>query len=124
MGSRCCRGTCSGHPVDVQRPDPLIEINTSKSVTLRPAELHQLTGIVANALVSDASFRAELQPVLQELGWAGSGGSPAGRRGRNRRTDRIDAAVGELEAAWLVGDGEDRAGRPGGTARSDPSART
>lgn len=96
-------------PIDVRKPDPLIDVTTTKSVTVRPAELHQLIGIVSNSLISDASYRSELQPILHELGARTTqAGSKGKRRGRNRRWQRIDQSVSELERHW-------------GLAEDDPS---
>ncbi len=91
----------AGAPIDVRKPDPLIDVTTTKSVTVRPAELHQLIGIVSDSLLSDASYRTELQPILRDLG-AGSAppDAKANRRGRNRRWQRIDRSVRELEQRW------------------------
>lgn len=92
-------------PVDVRRPDPLIDVTSTKSVTVRPAELHQLIGIISDSLISDASARSELQPILNELGATGSsvGGQRAGR-GRNKRWQRIDRSLAELEQIWGLDD--------------------
>ena len=93
-------------PLDQRRADPLIDISSVASGTMRPAELHQLTTIVANATLSDASYHSELVPLLDQLDrdrtGPGSPGGPSGRRpgGRGRRSERIDAAITELEAAW------------------------
>ncbi|MGB5757339.1 MAG: hypothetical protein WBM50_10520 [Acidimicrobiales bacterium] len=93
-------------PIDVRKPDPLIDVTTTKSITVRPAELHQLIGIVSNSLISDASYRSELQPILHELGARNTQAEAKGRRrGRNRRWQRIDQSVSELERQWgLAGD--------------------
>lgn len=90
-------------PVDVRRPDPLIDVTRSKSVSVRPAELHHLVDIVSNALLSDAYARAELQPVLDELA-VGDGPPPTitPSRRRSKRTDQIEAVVAELERVWVV----------------------
>ncbi len=95
-------------PVDVRRPDPLIDVSSSKAVTVRPAELHQLIGIISNSLISDASTRTELQPLLDELGATGRH-SPgrSNRRGRGKRWQRIDDSVRELELLFEL-DPDDR----------------
>lgn len=109
-------------PVDIRRPDPLIDVSGHKAVTMRPSELHQLVGIVANAMISDAAARADLQPVLDELGAGPVAGETERRRGRRRRSDRIEVAIAELERRWgLTGNerprpgGGDRIGAAGGS---------
>lgn len=117
-------------PLDLRRSDPLIDVRTMSVATVRPAELHRLTTVVANAVVSDASYRSELQPILDELtgaappdhghrtGRPGRGDRVAiPRRGRSRRSDRVESAIADLERRWgLAGDGDaappppDRAG--------------
>lgn len=84
-------------PMDVRRAEPLIDVSTEASGSVLPAELAQLRGIVANAIVSDAAYRTELQPILDQLG-AGGMVEPTGR-GRGRRSDRIERTISELEAA-------------------------
>lgn len=95
-----------GLPLDQRRADPLIDVSSRVTGSMRPAELHQLTGIVSNAVLSDASYRTELQPILDQLDAgaprpAGTGdqADPARRRpgGRSRRSDRIEQAIAELE---------------------------
>ncbi len=90
------------YPVDVRRPDPLIDVSRSTSMSLRPAELHHLTGIVADAILSDASAQAGLQPILDDLGAAAPSAPrpPAPLRRRSTRAQAIDRAIGELEARW------------------------
>jgi len=91
-------------PLDQRRADPLIDVSSRAIGSMRPAELHQLTTIVANATLSDASYRNELRPILDQLAsdtiggedGSASGGRRPGRR--NRRSDRIDQAIADLEA--------------------------
>ncbi|MGI9597737.1 MAG: hypothetical protein ACR2QK_16355 [Acidimicrobiales bacterium] len=90
-------------PVDVRRPDPLIDVTSTKAVTVRPAELHQLMGIVSNSLISDAAARSELQPILDGLGADADLRGRSGR-GRNRRRQRIDRSISELETLWGIAD--------------------
>ncbi len=91
-------------PLDQRRADPLIDVSSRATGSMRPAELHQLTTIVANATLSDASYRNELRPILDQLasGTTGGGhGSASGRRrpgGRSRRSDRIEQEIADLEA--------------------------
>lgn len=97
------------YPAYSSRADPLIEVTRSKSVNARPAELHQLVGVIAKSLLSDASERAELQPILDELHNTGPG-SPAstgdsntrrrGLKSRGKRARRIEEAIAELESDW------------------------
>lgn len=105
-------------PVDVRRPDPLIDVSSAKSVTVRPAELHQLVLVISNAIISDASARTELQPMLDELsrgrpgsrsGGAGRGRDRTGGRGRGSRHRRIEQSIAELERQWGLADDTDRA---------------
>lgn len=91
-------------PLDQRRADPLIDVSSRATGSMRPAELHQLTTIVANATLSDASFRNELRPMLDQLASGTTGdrasSASAGRRpgGRNRRSDRIEQEIAQLEA--------------------------
>lgn len=91
-------------PLDQRRADPLIDVSSRATGSMRPAELHQLTTIVANATLSDASYRNELRPILDQLasGTTGTGSrSEATRRrpgGRTRRSDRIEHEIAQLEA--------------------------
>ena len=95
-------------PLDQRRADPLIDISSVSSGATRPAELHQLTTMVANAMLSDASFRNELGPLVDELRADRPNGTtpPAGRRpgGRSRRSDRIETIISDLEAHWGLAD--------------------
>lgn len=95
-----------GLPLDQRRADPLIDVSSRSTGSMRPAELHQLTTIVANATLSDASYRNELRPILDglaaDLGAQGQGGGRATARrrpgGRNRRSDRIEQEIADLES--------------------------
>jgi hypothetical protein len=105
--------------VDARRADPLIDVSRTKSANVRPAELHQLIDIVSNSLISEASRRSELQPILDSLGAGAPKTVKAGGRLRTRtkshRTHQIEAAIAELEARWLSADADDRspsAGQP------------
>lgn len=115
-------------PLDQRRADPLIDVSSRATGSMRPAELHQLTTIVANAVLSDASNRTELQPILDGLEDGApprpsTSGSATGRSdqperesarrrpgGRSRRSDRIDQAIAALERRWGVA-GADRSSR-------------
>lgn len=97
------------NPVDGRRPDPLIDTARTTSVTLRPAELHRLVGMIGDARLSEASYRSDLQPLLDQLGSVevpGAGRSLVERigRGRSERLRRIDRAIAELEAHWGIED--------------------
>ncbi len=98
--------TLQGLPLDQRRADPLIDVSRRATGSMRPAELHQLTMIVANSILSDASYRTELQPILDQLEQGPGVGPDPGpadvgdrRRpgGRNRRSDRIEQAIADLE---------------------------
>ncbi len=99
-----------GLPLDQRRADPLIDVSARAEGSMRPAELHQLTTIVANSVLSDASYRNELEPLLDELGASAKG--PVRNRdrlrgvpgGRSRRSDRLVEAIADLEARWGLGD--------------------
>ncbi len=93
------------YPVDVRRADPLIDVSRSKAVNVRPAELHQFIGIVSNSMISDASKRTELQPILDSLGAAAPPRVGKKRRmptrAKGRRANDIERAISELEDVWL-----------------------
>ncbi len=93
-----------GLPLDQRRADPLIDVSSRATGSMRPAELHQLTSTVTNAVLSDAAYRSELVPLLDQLGAPSD--EQGGRRpgARVRRSDRIEEAVSALEARWGIGD--------------------
>lgn len=97
--------------VDARRADPLIDVSRTTSMNVRPAELHQLVDIVSNSLISEASRRTELQPILDSLGAAAPKTIKAGGRLRSRtkshRTHQIEAAIAELEDRWLSDEADD-----------------
>lgn len=93
-------------PLDQRRADPLIDVSSRVTGSMRPAELHQLTGVVSNSVLSEASYRTELQPILDQLAAGAPHKAPpddetgAARRrpgGRSRRSDRIEQAIADLE---------------------------
>ncbi|MEM9564240.1 MAG: hypothetical protein AAGA93_16580 [Actinomycetota bacterium] len=91
-------------PLDQRRTDPLIDVSFRATGSMRPSELHQLTTIVGNAVLSDAAYRSELSPLLDRLG-APPDDEPGRRAGaRTRRSDRIETAIARLEARWELGD--------------------
>ena len=93
-------------PMDVRRAEPLIDVSSTMTGSVLPAEYLQLRTIVANAILSEASYRTELQPLLDQLGASGVV-EPAGR-GRSRRSERIDRAVAELERRSSAASGQSK----------------
>jgi len=89
-------------PLDMRRADALIDISTRLTGSVRPAELHQLQTVVANAILSDAAYRAELQPILDQLGATGPAAGAGRVRGRSRRSERIEQTIADLEDRWGI----------------------
>ncbi|MDH3680188.1 MAG: hypothetical protein OEV40_09610 [Acidimicrobiia bacterium] len=96
-------------PVDSRRPGLLVDVTKRTSFVVRPAELEQLTAIVAESLSSEAVARAKLWPLLAQLErdapHSAARGRHAGptqtrRRGRSRQ---LDQRLADLEEAWGLG---------------------
>ncbi len=93
------------YPMDVRRADPLIDVSRTKTLNVRPAELHQLIGVVSNSMISEASQRNELQPILDSLGASApprrGGKSRIRARAKGKRAQGIEQAISDLEELWL-----------------------
>lgn len=97
-------------PLDSRRPGSLLSARSRTTHVVNAVELRRLVSVVSLAIVNDPSARAELQGVLDELGAEASPfhDAASGRRNRQRRSERIEEAVADLERRWRV---EPAAGR-------------
>lgn len=91
-------------PVDNRRLQRLAFSRLTKQETAHSAELRRLVTVVSNSVVNDKSAQIELQQVFEQLGATTSpfGDSTASRKDRQRRSDRIEKTISDLEKRWNI----------------------